>query len=85
MWAGLYFFSTMESGRVVANMNMLPYLIIGGIICVAALIGTIMVGVNPRDDEYEKKSGKHFTNLSIIYAVTFIPALILTVVYYVYF
>ncbi|WP_280771027.1 hypothetical protein [Salipaludibacillus daqingensis] len=65
-------------------MNMMPYLIIAGIICIAALIGTIMVGINPRDDEYEKKTKKHFTNMSIIYFVTFVPALILTIVYFIY-
>lgn len=65
-------------------MNMIPYLVIAGILCIAALIGTVMIGVNPKDDEYETKTKKHFTNMSIIYFVTFVPAIILTVLFFVY-
>jgi heme/copper-type cytochrome/quinol oxidase subunit 2 len=63
---------------------MVPYLIIAGILCIAALIGTVMVGINPKDEQYEQKTKKHITNMSIIYFVTFVPALILTVVFFVY-
>ncbi|PYZ95366.1 hypothetical protein CR194_06670 [Salipaludibacillus keqinensis] len=63
---------------------MTPYLVIAGIVCIGALIGTILVGMNPSDENYDKKRKKHFTNLSIIYAATFIPALILTILYFIY-
>lgn len=66
-------------------MNMTPYLIIAAIVCIIALVATIMIGVNPKDDQYEKKSNKHFMNISIIYVATFVPAVVLTVVYFVYF
>ena len=66
-------------------MNMTPYVIIAAVICVVALVATIMIGVNPKDDQYEKKSKKHFINISIIYAATFVPALIFTVLYFFYF
>jgi len=63
---------------------MIPYLVIAGILCIAALVGTIIIGVNPKDDQYEKKTKKHITNMSIIYFVTFVPAVILTILFFVY-
>ncbi|WP_416150593.1 hypothetical protein ACM26V_06375 [Salipaludibacillus sp. HK11] len=65
-------------------MNLIPYLVVAGIICIAGLIGTIMIGINPNDDNYEKKTKKHFTTMSVIYLLTFVPAVILTIVYFIY-
>lgn len=65
-------------------MSMMPLLIVAALMCVGALVGTIMIGMKPEDEQYDKKSKKHFWILSIIYLVTFVPALILTVLYYIY-
>ncbi len=40
-------------------MNMTPYIIVAAVVCIVALVATIMVGVNPKDDQYEKKSAFH--------------------------
>ncbi|GEL07911.1 hypothetical protein [Salisediminibacterium halotolerans] len=61
-----------------------PYLIAGGILCIIALVVTIRIGMNPEDKEYENKSNAHFKILSFIYVVTFVPALVLTVLYFIY-
>lgn len=67
-------------------MNMTPYLIIAGIICVIALISTIAIGMNPEDKNYNdtNKAKKHFKLLTYIYIGTFIPAIIATVIYFIY-
>ncbi|WP_090840224.1 hypothetical protein [Alkalicoccus daliensis] len=67
-------------------MNMTPYLIIAGIICVIALAATIFIGMNPEDKNYsdKKKSKNHFKLLTYIYIGTFIPAIIATVIYFIY-
>ncbi|ADH99429.1 hypothetical protein Bsel_1925 [[Bacillus] selenitireducens MLS10] len=64
--------------------QMIYYLIPAAIICIIALILTIKIGIDPDDKDYDRKTKSHFTNMSVIYAVTFIPALILTVVYFIY-
>ncbi|MFA9559713.1 hypothetical protein ACERII_20595 [Evansella sp. AB-rgal1] len=61
-------------------MNLL--IIISGIICIFALVTTIIIGVNPNDENYQKTTKKRFTLLGIIYIVAFIPAIILTIVAY---
>jgi small-conductance mechanosensitive channel len=66
-------------------MNMTPYLIIAGIICIIALVLTIAIGMNPRDDNYNNaaKTKKHFINLTLIYAVVFVPAILMIFVYFI--
>ncbi|QKS73236.1 hypothetical protein FLK61_31735 [Paenalkalicoccus suaedae] len=59
-------------------------IIAAAIICIIGLIGTIKVGINPQDKDYDKKAKKHFTNLSLLYVVAFVPAIILTIVYFVF-
>ncbi|MBU9723352.1 MULTISPECIES: hypothetical protein [Bacillaceae] len=67
------------------DINLTPYLILTVIICIFALVVTVMIGLNPKGEEYSKNQRRHFTNLTVIYIVVFVPALILTVLYFVYF
>ncbi|WP_096435090.1 hypothetical protein [Alteribacter populi] len=63
-------------------MNYTPVIIIGAIICVIALVSTIVIGIDPTDQNYKKSTKKRMVILSAIYVVTFVPALTWTVVYY---
>lgn len=67
-------------------MNMTPYLIAAAVICVAALIGTVAIGRNPEDTGYDdkKKSKKHFKVLTLMYVLGFIPAIIFTLLYFIF-
>lgn len=67
-------------------MNMTPYLIAAAIICIIALVGTIAVGRNPEDKNYndKKKSKRHFKLLTLMYVAGFIPAIIFTVLYFIF-
>ncbi|PTL39528.1 hypothetical protein [Alkalicoccus saliphilus] len=66
-------------------MNMMPVLIAAAAVCIAGLAATIMIGINPQDKDYNNtaKAKKHYTNLSLLYVVAFVPALILTVAYFI--
>ncbi|MDG5787221.1 hypothetical protein QA612_06925 [Evansella sp. AB-P1] len=57
-------------------------IIVSGIICLLALITTIIIGVRPEDKTYTKTTKKRMILLSLIYVVTFVPALIFTIVYF---
>jgi heme/copper-type cytochrome/quinol oxidase subunit 3 len=59
-------------------------IILSAIITFAALIATIMIAVKPNDKNYIKTTKKRMIRLSLIYVIVLIPALILTVLYYVY-
>lgn len=63
-------------------MNIL--LIFSAVICLAALVATVMIAVKPNDKNYLKTTKKRLIRLSIIYVVFFVPALLLTVLYFVY-
>lgn len=63
-------------------MDYIPYLIITLIICLAGLVGTVLVGMKPDDKNYSKDTKSRLIILSIIYVVTFVPALIGTIVYF---
>ena len=67
-----------------AHHYLTPYLIAGAVLCIIALIITIRVGMKPEDDNYEAKTNSHMKVLSFIYVITFVPALILTVLYFIY-
>ncbi|TVP84324.1 MAG: hypothetical protein EA344_07260 [Alkalicoccus sp.] len=66
-------------------MNMMPLLIAAAAVCAAGLAATIMIGINPQDKGYNNsaKAKKHYTNLSLLYVVAFVPTVILTVVYFI--
>lgn len=66
------------------DTHIIFYLIPAAILCVVALILTVKIGNDPDDKEYDRKSKSHFTKMSIIYVVAFVPALILTVLYFIY-
>ncbi|TMW73413.1 hypothetical protein [Alteribacter natronophilus] len=65
--------------------NYIPVLIIVAAVCVFALIATIKIGLNPEDKTYSKNAKKRFRFLSLLYVITFVPALIWTVLYYYFF
>ncbi|MCD8511426.1 MAG: hypothetical protein LRY73_17220 [Bacillus sp. (in: Bacteria)] len=65
-------------------MNFLPIIILSGIICIFALIATIVIGINPNDENYVKTTKSRMILLTVIYIVTFIPAIIFTLVYFVW-
>ncbi|RNA70601.1 hypothetical protein [Alteribacter keqinensis] len=62
----------------------LPIILFAALICVVALISTIIIGVNPADRNYTNKKSmkKRLILLSMLYIIAFVPALIWTVVYY---
>ncbi len=63
-------------------MNITPYLIFAALICVIALIITIMVGINPHDESYQKKTRNRITLLTSFYIIAFIPALLFAIFYF---
>ncbi|ADU30596.1 hypothetical protein [Evansella cellulosilytica] len=65
-------------------MNYLPLIIISALICIAALIATIYIGMNPNDKNYTKSTKQRMYILSGIYVVTFVPAIIFTLLYFYY-
>ncbi|MDG5789789.1 hypothetical protein QA612_20225 [Evansella sp. AB-P1] len=66
-------------------MNLIPYLIVTGLLCIIGLVTTVMIGINPKGEDYNKKQKEHFIKLSVLYIVAFVPAVILTILYFVYF
>ncbi|MBB5172492.1 hypothetical protein [Texcoconibacillus texcoconensis] len=59
----------------------MPYnalMIAAAIICIISLVGTIIVGLNPFEKNYAKRTTRRMVNLTSIYIVTFVPAFILT-------
>lgn len=59
-------------------------IILSATITFAALVATIMIAVKPNDKNYIKTTKKRMIRLTLIYVIVLIPALILTVLYYVY-
>ncbi|MFN7250287.1 MAG: hypothetical protein ACK4M9_05775 [Anaerobacillus sp.] len=59
-------------------------IILSAIITFAALVATIMIAVKPNDKNYIKTTKKRMIRLSLIYVIVLIPALLLTVLYYLY-
>ena len=64
------------------SMNMTPYLIASGIICMIALIITILVGINPNDKTYQKTTKNRLITLSSFYVIAFIPAVFFAIIYF---
>nr|WP_307321417.1 hypothetical protein [Evansella vedderi] len=63
-------------------MNIL--IAITAIICVFALVATILIGINPNDKNYQKTTKSRITLLTMIYIITFVPAFIFVFVYFVF-
>ncbi|RXI96426.1 hypothetical protein DS745_22195 [Anaerobacillus alkaliphilus] len=61
-------------------MNIL--IIVSAIICIFALVATILVGIKPHEENYGKTTKKRLTRLTVIYFVTFVPALIFVFIYF---
>ncbi|WP_088034417.1 hypothetical protein [Evansella clarkii] len=57
-------------------------LIASAIICVIALIITILVGIDPNDKDYHKTAKSRITLLTTFYIVTFVPALGFAIIYF---
>ncbi|MBU9710926.1 hypothetical protein [Evansella tamaricis] len=64
-------------------MNTMPLIIIAGIVCIIALVTTIYIAFRPNDRNYQKNTKSRWILLTWIYIITFVPALIFTVVYFV--
>ncbi|UCZ53578.1 hypothetical protein LGQ02_01915 [Bacillus shivajii] len=62
-------------------MNVL--IIISGVICLLALVTTIIIGINPKDENYTNTTISKVVWLSVIYIVTFIPLTVFTLLYFV--
>ncbi|SES05835.1 hypothetical protein [Salisediminibacterium halotolerans] len=56
-------------------MNLAPYLIVAGIICLIALVATFVIGFGPDDSEYEDQSAvvRHWSYVTLIYVLAFVP------------
>ncbi|UTR14028.1 hypothetical protein MM221_15645 [Salipaludibacillus sp. LMS25] len=63
-------------------MTHFPLILLSAIICVGALVATFMIGMKPEDKNYRKHTKKRMYILSGIYVVTFVPALVFTIIYF---
>ncbi|MCT8139159.1 hypothetical protein H1D32_16470 [Anaerobacillus sp. CMMVII] len=55
---------------------------VSAVICVFALVATILIGIKPNDNNYEKTTKKRLTRLTWIYIITFVPAFIFVFYYF---
>lgn len=51
-------------------------------ICVFGLVATILIGIKPNEKNYKKNTKRHFTLITVIYIITFIPAFIFVFIYF---
>lgn len=63
------------------KMKMMTLLIICAIACMIALVSTIYIGMNQRDETYVKSTKKRIILLSSFYIITFVPAIFLTAIW----
>ncbi|WP_257831674.1 hypothetical protein [Salipaludibacillus agaradhaerens] len=64
------------------EMPHFPLILISAVICVGALVATLMIGMKPEDKNYRKHTKNRMIILSSIYVVTFVPALVFTILYF---
>ncbi|MDQ0257035.1 succinate dehydrogenase hydrophobic anchor subunit [Evansella vedderi] len=55
---------------------------VSAIICIFALAATIFIGLKPNDKDYVKTTKSRMTLLTLLYIITFVPALIFVIVYF---